>query len=426
MDNLKLAHLNDLISQSLSRSGCKNFLVGISGGVDSLVLLTIINQIKDINQINIRAIHINHNLSKNSKDMLNCCLDICQRHNIELITREIDNTPTTNIEEYLRLKRYHLIFDSLNDDEALVLGHHLNDQIETFFYRLFRGSSPIGLSSMREISEFNNHIVCRPLLELPKNNIYEYARSVKLRYVEDESNYDLKYQRNYIRNKIIPEIKKEWPGINKVMRHNIALQDIYKKIAEDYCDSLYNQIIINKQLCIKTIKKYPEYLRSIFLKYWVNREMNYDLGRSEINNLLMLLSNKNNDYPKVILKNKKSIVRYNNLFHIVDTKIKAHNKEITWDLKKDILFGDQKILINNLKAKGIYDNLYKKAPITLKNISGKERMMLNNRNHQELRKIFQNKSIPTWERERFILLFSNNELLVAYGDQYMFISSDIR
>ena len=147
--------------------------------------------------------------------------------------------------------------------------------------------------------------------------------------------------------------------------------------------------------------------------------MNYDLGRREINNLLMLLSNKNNDYPKVILKNKKSIVRYNNLFHIVDTKIKAHNKEITWDLKKDILFGDQKILINNLKAKGIYDNLYKKAPITLKNISGKERMMLNNRNHQELRKIFQNKSIPTWERERFILLFSNNELLVAYGDQYM-------
>ena len=75
---------------------------------------------------------------------------------------------------------------------------------------------------------------------------------------------------------------------------------------------------------------------------------------------------------------------------------------------------------------GIYESLSKQAPIILKCVQGSEKIKLNNDNHQDLKKIFQNKSIPIWERDRFILLFSDNKLLVAYGHDHIFISSDLR
>ena len=82
-------------------------------------------------------------------------------------------------------------------------------------------------------------------------------------------------------------------------------------------------------------------------------------------------------------------IRYNNFFYIVEVKIKNNLSEQLWDLKDDIFFGDFSLTIKELKDKGIYDCLCKKAPITLRNVKGKERMMLNKHNHQELKKIFQ-------------------------------------
>ena len=95
-------------------------------------------------------------------------------------------------------------------------------------------------------------------------------------------------------------------------------------------------------------------------------------------------------------------------------------------MKSDIGFGSCEIKLNKLKKEGIFDNLSLKAPITLKSVTGNEKILLNKTNHQELKKIFQKKSIPVWERDRFVLFYSHNELLLAYSDKAMFISSEIR
>ena len=95
-------------------------------------------------------------------------------------------------------------------------------------------------------------------------------------------------------------------------------------------------------------------------------------------------------------------------------------------MRSDISFGNYQIELNRLKKEGVYDNLSLKAPITLKKVRGNEKIMLNNTHHQDLKKIFQNKSIPLWEREKFILLYSHNKLLLAYSDKEMFISSELR
>ena len=426
MDNLNLTKIKEKVYQSLKNSGRSNFLVAISGGSDSLFLLRVIHELSNEYKCNIRAIHINHNFSLNSEQMQNYCVNVCKEYGVEIVIRNLNSTVQSNIEEHLRYQRYREIFAAIKDNEALVLAHHFDDQIETFFYRLFRGSSPIGLSSMREISERNDIIICRPLLSISKKTIEKYVEQEKIKFIHDLTNNDISFDRNYIRKKIVPSIKERWSGLHKVMKHNIMLQNSYKNIANDYCKVIFDHIVSNKQADINILKTYPKYLHGVFLKYFVNQNINYQLNKSELSSILKLFYNDNNDYPKLILKNNSSIIRYNNIFYIVEDQIKNNISEKLWDLKDDISFGDCKLSIKSLKDKGVYDFLRKKGPITLKAVRGKERMMLNKNNHQELKKIFQARNIPLWERQRFILLFSKNELLVACGDQHTFISTELR
>ena len=124
-----------------------------------------------------------------------------------------------------------MIFDSMHDNECLMLAHHANDQSETFLYRLFRGSSPKGLSCMKKASQRGGKLILRPFLDFYKNDIEQLSKSLNIDYVEDVTNSDLSLDRNYIRRKIIPHIAYRWESFDKVMSHNIKLQADYHMTA---------------------------------------------------------------------------------------------------------------------------------------------------------------------------------------------------
>ena len=426
MDNLNLRVLKENFKKTLQKTNKTNFLLALSGGIDSMLLLKLATLVNNDKSFNFRAIHINHHHSSNAKEMENHCLDICHAYSINLTVNNIHLSSDNNIEEKLRNKRYESFFNHMSKDEVLVLAHHEDDQFETFLYRLFRGASPRGLSSIKEISERKNKILCRPFLQLSKKTIIKLSRYFRLKFINDYSNYDLSYDRNYIRNKIIPSINKRWENINKVMNHNIELQNNYSLIVNDYCKKIYMFITQENQLEIKKFLSYPDYLHSTFLRYWISKEVSYNLSKNEIYSLLSIIKGKNNDYPTYILKNGISIIRYNYYLYIVKNELDKVINNKVWDMRNDISFGNYQIKLNKLKEEGVYDSLSLKAPITLKKISGNEKIMLNKTYHQQLKKVFQNKSIPIWERDKFILFYSHNELLLAYSDKEMFISSELR
>ena len=197
----------------------------------------------------------------------------------------------------------------MNNDEAVILGHHLDDQIETFLYRLFRGSSPLGLSVMKRISKRDNVMLCRPLLCFPKEVINYYSKKFGIDFFHDSSNDNLNFERNYIRKKIIPNIKERWPSFHKTMRHNITLQDTHSKIAGDFCNSIYDHIVVNKILNISTLLTYPSYLYSIFIKHWIYNEINYKLNKNEAIKITELLSSKNSVSYRWSFNNCKMLSR---------------------------------------------------------------------------------------------------------------------
>jgi tRNA(Ile)-lysidine synthase len=194
--------------------------VAFSGGLDSRVCLDwILSQ--NLNA-EIRAIHINHNLSPNAKDWVQFCEKCCADLNIplEVFSVHINARSEEGIEAEARRLRYDIFAQSLQPGDILVLGHHADDQAETVLLQLLRGAGPRGLSGMAERSPFASGEIWRPFLHKSRAELEEYAKAHQLDWIEDESNLQQKYARNYVRHTLMPLIKARWPEAARTLQRS--------------------------------------------------------------------------------------------------------------------------------------------------------------------------------------------------------------
>ncbi|MBN1968919.1 MAG: tRNA lysidine(34) synthetase TilS [Candidatus Delongbacteria bacterium] len=192
----------------------KKFIVGFSGGADSLALLHILKSLKDEGLVaDILAIHFNHNLRGFESDGdEEFCKNFCKANNIRfesysLNVDEFANSHGFHTEEAARKLRSSKLNEVLTKEgfDFIALGHHKGDLVETTLFNIFRGSGIAGLCSLRKL---RGNIV-RPLLDFSKEEILEYCQSKNLKFRTDSSNLSNDYSRNKIRNIIIPVIEKE-------------------------------------------------------------------------------------------------------------------------------------------------------------------------------------------------------------------------
>lgn len=180
----------------------KRVAVAVSGGIDSLSLLLVFNRWAQINNTTVFALTVDHGLRKESKDeaiyINNLCKNLSVEHHILVWDGE---KPEKNIEMIARENRYRLMTDFChrNNIKHLLVAHHLQDQAETFFIRLFRGSGLDGLSSIKSLVKLYEIEIIRPFLKAKKEELKKYLEEKQVKWVEDFSNSDEKYLRNKIR-----------------------------------------------------------------------------------------------------------------------------------------------------------------------------------------------------------------------------------
>jgi tRNA(Ile)-lysidine synthase len=202
---MDLLNLNEVVKLLEGSTDC---LIGVSGGIDSMSLLTWFAQHKDQLPCKIRAMHVDHGINSNSSDWSKFVADTCQELGIDITTVKVSlDGLGNNIENAARKARYKAFCESGAD--SIVLAHHANDQCENFLLRLFRGSGIRGLKSMvpKITCWYNPNIsIIRPMLDVPRTNIELWAEDNHVNSIDDPSNFDTKYDRNYLRNKIWPDI----------------------------------------------------------------------------------------------------------------------------------------------------------------------------------------------------------------------------
>lgn len=210
--------------------------VGLSGGVDSVVLLDCLLALKDQLPFlaDIRAVYINHQLSPNADVWEAFCRTLCASRNIVFQAHGVEVIEAgKGIEDAARQARFAVFHSLLETPALLALGHHGDDQVETLVLRLGRGTGSRGFAGIPQVRPLGGGVLIRPLLHLGRAAIEHYAAMCGLSHIEDESNVDQGYDRNYVRHSVIPALAKRWPEYIKTWGESMrAAQEADSLLAE--------------------------------------------------------------------------------------------------------------------------------------------------------------------------------------------------
>ncbi len=201
----------------------KTFIIAVSGGLDSVVLLNKLVLKNRSNSPKIRYIvaHIDHQIRPDSSQDAQFVAKLAEQYVLEYRQKKLQNPPKD--EDGLRKLRYQFLFDLKQEyqAEAILTAHHQDDLLETMILNILRGTSPRGLSPM------NRPGILRPLLNTTKRDLLEYAQKNNLQWREDSTNADQNYLRNYIRHQIIPKLQPVRQDLLTIQKN---LSDIYADI----------------------------------------------------------------------------------------------------------------------------------------------------------------------------------------------------
>jgi tRNA(Ile)-lysidine synthase len=201
----------------------RRVLVALSGGLDSTLLLHALERANVAAPL--AAIHVDHGLHADSADWSAHCARIADSLGVELISRrlELRPEPGQSLEAVAREARYAVFAESIGPEDVLVTAHHADDQLETVLLRLLRGTGVRGLTAIHALGRFGDGWLVRPLLEFPRAEIEAEARRLGLEWLEDPSNVDTRFDRNFLRARVLPAIRERWPGAG-LMATRMALQ----------------------------------------------------------------------------------------------------------------------------------------------------------------------------------------------------------
>ena len=219
-----MALLSALIAQLASLQTAGRLCVGYSGGADSHCLLHALVELSQREALPpIIALHIHHGIHEDANAWSAHCAAVASDLGVEFHERIVSVDEGASPEAQARDARYKEFESFLAAGDILLLGHHLDDQVETVLFRLIRGAGPSGLAGIPEQRSLGRGLIVRPLLALTRAQIEGYAVSRELLYVNDSSNEDTRYDRNFLRHEVLPLIESRWPGYRSGFARSAAL-----------------------------------------------------------------------------------------------------------------------------------------------------------------------------------------------------------
>jgi tRNA(Ile)-lysidine synthase len=325
LDLVECAQKQKNISEQKTISGACRIVVGLSGGPDSVFLLHVLNCLhKQDFPIKIIATHLDHQWRSESWCDVEFCSELCKKMGVEFVARKaqelnLDFKYNGSAEELGRKMRRFLFGQVLNEKQAdfIALAHHLQDQQETFFLRLLRGTSLSGLCCMQEI---DGHYI-RPLLGVSKKEITEYLDSNQIKYLIDSTNICQNYLRNRIRLNVIPALELCDSRFNSKFQSTLEQlkleDDFLKSLAMQAFSDIFKQAsyLKDRQGDLKKFKLlHPVLARRVILHWLIQEKLAFNLSTNYLEEIIKFLSSERGGCHSV--GNKWKICKKSNCFWI--------------------------------------------------------------------------------------------------------------
>ena len=393
-------------------------LAAFSGGLDSTVLLHQLANDPARRTGGLRAIHIHHGLQPNADDWAKHCQSFCDALKIplDIVRVEVARDTGHGLEAAARHARYRAISDALAQDEVLVTAHHRDDQAETFLLRALRASGPDGLAAMRPWRRFAHGWHWRPLLATPRADLLIYAQTHGLEWIEDASNANSDFDRNFLRNDILPLIRQRWPQADAAFARSAALcADATDLLADEDANALAAAKTNDPhELSVPVLLALPAPRRARVLRRWIEQLKLPPLPANGTERIEAELLPARDDAEARFDWSDASVRRWRDRLR-ADTFSAPFPQDWQqeWDGRLPLVLPDG----SWLALEGA-DAL--PFPVRVHARHGGERITLPSRTHShELKKVLQERGVPTWGRETMPLLSTPDGELLAAGDEIL-------
>ena len=415
---LSLLDLVDKVFISLleSHKKIKSMTVALSGGVDSVVLLHLLHQLQKRQNFTLKASHVHHGLSKNADKWVKFCEKLCTKLSVPLDIHyiKLPQKKSLGIEGEARQLRYEKLLQAKTD--LVVLAHHEDDQAETFLLQLIRGAGVKGLSSMAHFD--GTRRLWRPLLNTSRVDIERHAEKHKLKWIEDESNQNIDFDRNFIRSKVLPILKNRFNYIIKVISRsssNLAeAQHLLDNLAQIDLKSNLKSNNYRHKLKVKNLEKLSNARAKNVLRYWLEKNDQMMPSKDLLDELLrQVLTAKKDADLKIELSKEYEIRRYQDEIYIVPKTQQTHkNYEMIWAGESEIILPNgQKLKFKKVKGRGINLKFLDHQKLKIRNRQGGEFFKPDSkRPTKKIKQLLQESNLPPWERDALPLIFVGVEL----------------
>lgn len=269
----------------------RHLLLGLSGGLDSRILLHLLIQTRRHIDFNFSAIHVNHRISPKAVAWAEFCADICAHDAVpfQAIAVDVPRDSGLGLEAAARSERYRVLLD--HDADAVLLAHHQDDQAETLLLQLLRGAGVKGLAAMGEVSYQRSadsgrpKAIMRPLLGVSRVQLLDYAQTHNLQWIDDESNLDLAYDRNFLRHQIFPALEQRFSACRRTMARSAGHLAEAAELLEEIAQEDAARIVTEGKLNLAELKQLSEARAGNLLRFWVTEQSGLSLSTARIEDI---------------------------------------------------------------------------------------------------------------------------------------------
>jgi len=408
--------LQHFLQNTLVLKPAQRLLVGFSGGLDSATLLHALDKVGP--DLPLLAIHVHHGLSPNADYWAAQAQAFCDARNIPLHIIRVSVRQGASVEAEARMARYEAFKHVLQAGDALLLAQHQDDQAETVLFRLLRGAGVRGLGAMQaqaSLTLVGGKVVplWRPWLGLSRQVLEKYAAAESLEWVEDESNTDTRYARNFLRQDIFPALRQHWPEAGKTLAATAQRMQEADILLQEYALQLLAPLRLRHgSVSVGGLLALSSGQRKLLLRQLL-REQGLPLpGEKILEQIERDVLQAAHDATPLLVWPGTECRRYRDeLYFMAPLPELPPFWQAAWQGEK-LLLPDGRALVASSWAWAGDD-------VVVRYRQGGEKIRpVGNSHHRDLKTLMQESTMPPWERSRVPLVFVNGELVGVVGCWY--------
>ncbi len=406
----RLAHF----LQPLIQPG-QRLLLGYSGGLDSTVLLHLLHRLRPALGIELAALHINHGLSPHAEAWQQHCAQVCRMLEVPFTAERVTVSRESGlgVEAAARAARYAAF--ARHPADYLLLAHHQDDQAETMLLQLLRGAGIKGLAAM-PVQRDSTPILLRPLLDTPRASLEACACELGIAWVEDESNQDESFDRNYLRHAVLPVLRQRFPAAGSALARSAAHLAEADALLQEIAQQDAAQWIVDGRLAVQALRQLSTPRAKNLLRFWLSSYVDVLPSTRRLAEIMKQLARARPEAEIEIVLAGGCVRRYRDTVWFAPEAHPVPDVPHLWQGEEELVLPAGRLLFRQVIGQGVSVEKLAGKSLEIHTRSGGERLQLSqNRPARSLKNLFQEAGLPAWQRPTLPLLWYQAQLLVVPG-----------